>query len=341
MKNTDLELPGFLPLLQLIPKNSDNRYFYENGLSKLIPRLKLKVHSEIEDCFYLWDKFSPKKTVFDLWDFRYSWYEGYGYKPYFYTLYEGKKPLAILPLWFDSDKKRYEWFGSNWMEDNIFLTVDEHFIDLLFAVLPVPIHLNALQAQSVQHNLFSHNLQKDDPKNIKDLSPFKSIDEFLQSFDKKHRYNLRADFYQIQNLKPRIVDIETNNKNFIEKMIDMNIEQFKSDNPEDESDLVVPKRAQTYRNIVKNSGIYKTKFIQVLIQNHLAGIDFIIEYKNIYYPVKGGNDLHRFKGIGNFMIYYEFEDAINSGYSMIDCLQVDYGWKHRFFDQKPLYLFEK
>src|SRR5438477_13194566 len=98
MKNIDFEPPGFnqkISLLNLIPNISANRYFYANGLAKWIPRLTLKVHSELEDCYLLWEKFSPKQSIFDLWDFRFAWYEGYGYKPYFYTIYEGKKPLAV------------------------------------------------------------------------------------------------------------------------------------------------------------------------------------------------------------------------------------------------------
>lgn len=330
-----------IPLLQIIPKNFENRYFYANGLSKLIPRLTLKVHSEVEECFYLWDKFSTKKTLFDTWDFRFAWYEGYEYKLYFYTLYEGKNPMAVLPLWFNIKDKEFQWFGSNWMEDNTFFVEDEHFIDLLYAILPSPVELNALVKDGNFNNrLIKKELEEDDPKNIKELRNSKTIDDLLQTFEKKHRYNLRSDFLRIQNLNPKVIERKDKNMDLMQKLIEMNIEEF-SKNPDDESDLVIPERAETYRSMVKNAGVYETKFFEVYIQNRLAAIDFIILYKDIYYPIKGGNDLDRFKGIGNFLIYFEFEDAIRNGFSTVDCLQYDYGWKHRFFDQKPLLKLER
>ena len=71
-----------IPLPYFIPKTKKNHYFYKNGLSHIIPRLKVKVHSEIEECYELWEKFSTKKTLFDLWDLRYAWYKGYKCKPF-------------------------------------------------------------------------------------------------------------------------------------------------------------------------------------------------------------------------------------------------------------------
>lgn len=310
----------------------------------MIPRLTLKVHSNIEECYYLWEKFSQKNSLFDLWSFRYAWYLGYKHRPYFYTIYEGKKPLALLPLSWSYDernKRRFEWFGTDWMEDNTFFVKDPNFIDFLYAILPSPIHLNTVyDEKQLEGRLIYKDLKKDDPKYQKDISSFSSLEELLQTLEKKHRYNLKADFYRIKRMSPKVIITEGENLELINKLIVMNINQFKG-TPEDESDLVIPKRKATYRHIVKNSGIYKVKFIQIFIQNYLAAIDFIIEYKKRYYLIKSANDLSRFKGIGNFMLCQEFSDAIKGGFSLIDCLQYDYGWKHRYFEEKPLFLFEK
>lgn len=342
------EPPGLrktISLLQLLPQTSRNRYFYENGLAKFIPRLTLKVHSDLEECFLLWEKFSPKKSLFDLWDFRYAWYLGYKHKPYFYTVYEGKKPVALLPLCWSYDEKnrrRFEWFGTDWMEDNSFFAQDPHLIDFLYAVVPSPVHLNTIQdANELKGKLIYSHLKKDDPKYEKVISSFTTIEDFLQTLDKKHRYNLRADSHRIQSMNPRVVITESKDLDLLNKLISMNIQQFQGKSPKDDSDLMIPKRAETYRNIVKTSGIYTIKFIQVFIQNYLAAIDLIIQFKDRYYPIKSANDLNRFKGIGNFMLYLEFQDAIENKFSLVDCLQYDYGWKHRYFEEKPLFVFEK
>ena len=327
------------PLLKFIPKTKENRYFYENGLSHLIPRLKVKVHSRLEDCFELWEKFSPQNSVFDLWDFRLAWYQGYQYEPFFYTLYEGSVPLAVLPLWFDEEKKKYEWFGSYYMEDNTFFVKDEKFIDLLYKICPKPVNINAIDLSSLGGNhKFFGKLKPDDPKNIKNLKKFNNFDQLLHSLSKKNRHNLRSDYQKIIDLDPKITI--SDDKALFEKLVEMNIARFNDQPDEDKSDFLEPKRKQAFASIVKNTGKYKVKFIQVTVQDHLAAIDLIITYKDIYYSARGGNDVSRFKGIGNFMVYIEFEDAIKNNFSTVDCLQVDYNWKHRFFDQKPLFQWE-
>lgn len=337
----DVSTNSFLPLHHYIPKTQENHFFYKNGLSKIIPRLTVKVHSQIDECYELWEKFTCKKSLFDLWDFRKAWYEGYEYRPFFYTIYERQKPLAVLPLWYNGYRKKYQWFGSDWMEDNNFFVKDEKFIDVLFQIAPSPLLLNAIEVKNNwgQKNIFP-NLKTDDPKNLKDLTGILSIDELLSTFEKKDRYNLRSDYAQIEAMNPRVAITEGKDFEKMDMMIKMNIERFSKD-PEDESDFVDKERRRTYRQMLDNAGSYKAKFIEVYIQNHLAAIDFIVTYKDRYYTMKGSNDINRFSGIGNYMVYIEFEDALKEGFSTVDCLQMDNGWKHRYFDQKELFLLEK
>ena len=345
MKKINLEPPGAYvesPLNYLIPKIKSNNYFYANGHANLIERLKLKVHSEIETCNLLWDKFSKKDSLFDLWDFRYAWYEGYGYKPYFYTLYEGKTPIGFLPLCYNKENKRYEWFGTNWIEDCDFFVNDEKLIDLLLFIAPSPLHLNALKSKYIKNITRFGKVKDDDQKNEKNITGFSSMEDLMSSFKKKYRYNLKSSYSHIQSLNPKIIFTIGKSGNLIDKLIDMNIRQFDNGIPDDESDLVIPERAKTYRQMVNNSGkTYETKFIEIYIQDTLAAIDFMLIHKDTYYTIKGGNDLTKFRGIGNYIIYLEFEDALKNNMSKVNCLQVDYGWKHRYFDQIPLYVFEK
>ena len=330
MKKINLEPPGAYvesPLNFLIPKIKSNSYFYSNGHANLIERLRLKVHSEIETCHLLWEKFSKKNSLFDLWDFRYAWHEGYNYKPYFYTLYEGKKPIAFLP---------------NWTEDCDFYVNDEKLIDLLLFIAPSPLHLNAVKGKYLKIISRFGKIKDDDQKNEKDITAYSSINSIMSSFKKKYRYNLKNSYSHIQSLDPKIIYTEGKEGNLINKLIDMNIKQFDTGILEDESDLVIPERAKTYRQMVNNSGkTYITKFIEVYIQDTLAAIDFILVHKDKYYTIKGGNEIAKFGGIGNYIIYLEFEDALKKGMSKVNSLQVDYGWKHRYFDQTPLYVFEK
>ena len=345
MKKINLEPPGAFnesALSYLIPRNKSTNYFYKNGHAALIDRLRLKVHSDIQECEILWKKFSPNESIFDDWNFRLAWHEGYKYTPYFYTLYNGGESVGFLPLCYNKENKRYEWWGTNWMEDCDIYVKDQRIVDLLFFIAPSPLHLNAIKGKYLSQISRFGKVKEDDKKNEKDISNLSSIDELMDSYKKKYRHNLKHSCSYIKSLGSNVVFTSGNDGDLIEKLITLNIKQFDTGNPEDESDLALPERANTYRNMVKNSGkLYEAKFIQVFIQNTLAAIDFILVYKNNYYTIKGGNELKKFDGIGNYILYLEFDDAVKNNMSKVNSLQVDYGWKHRYFDQIPLYVFEK
>lgn len=328
-----------IPLPYLLPKISSNKIFYENGLSKIIDRLYVKVHSSLEECYVLWDTFSLKESLFDLWDFRYSWWEGYKCIPYFYTIYEGKIPLALLPLWFDVDAKRFEWFGSAWMEDNVFMVKDEYFINVLLKLIPKTMYLNSIDV--MPHKIIEDvAVRNDKDKYMSDLKMFSSMEEYLAILKKKHRYNLKRDYYRIKNFSPRI-EI-TDGKKYSEAFSDIVKLSLQRFNGEEKSDFRFKEYVNVGQAILKNSALYHCKLIKVLIRDYLAAVDLIVTYNNRYYMLIGGaNDVERFPGIGNFMVYSEFEDAIKNKYEVVDCLQMDYSWKHKYFTPKKLLEIEK
>ena len=328
------------PLLQLIPKTPQNKHLYQNGASKLIPRLTLKVHSEIEECFYLWEKFSPKKTLFDLWDFCYAWSEGLNSKLYFYTLYEGKKPLGVLPLSYYDGDKRFEWFGCEWLENHSFFVEDENIIDLLLTVAPSPLYLNSIAIQKDIEKLAQYGKLSNDPdeRNIKDISNFSSLDELLVTMKKKHRYNLKYDYKRLIKTGVKIEMIKTKDLTLFEEMTEMNKERFDG---VEKDESYVDKFKEAFRQIIKKANQYDFKYIKVSSPMKTASIDMVFTYNDIYYPATGSNNIVDFNGIGNFMTYIEFEDAINNRFKLVDILQEDHGWKHRYFDKIPLFVFEK
>lgn len=327
-------------MLQIIPKTPENKHLFRNGVSKLIPRLTLKVHSRLEECFYLWEKFSPKKTLFDLWDFRFAWSDGLKNKPYFYTLYEGKKPLGVLPLSYDNEDKRFEWFGCEWLENHKFFVEDKEIIDLLLTIAPSPLHLNSIAVYDEVHKLTKYGKVSDDPddRNVKDISEVSSLDQLLSTFKKKSRYNLKYDHRRLMSMGVKIEMSETKDLTNFEELLKMNMRRF---NGIDRDISWVEKFQEAFRLIIKNANKYTFKYIKVSSPTGTASIDMIITYRDTYYPFTGSNNVAQFNGIGNFMTYIEFEDAINSGFKLVDILQEDHGWKHRYFDQIPLYVFEK
>lgn len=323
------------PLLQAIPKIKENRRFFENGLSRLIPRLTVKVHSSIEECYELWSLFSPNKTIFHLWDFRFAWFHGYRYPPRFYTIYEGRKPKAVLPLWYSQEQKTYEWFGSDWPEDNLFFLSDKEYLPLLFKIAPRPLSLRAIRPEDIPHGM--HGLfVEDEPKYERALSEFSSLESLLASFSKKHRYHLKHEYARITELPLSIEWMTESDKQLsaLSHLKELSVQRFEGE--QKKSTFLSERRFSTFEHIIRNQRMYSILTVSVKVRNHFVVIDLIGIYKKNYYLLQGANDTFRFPGAGVFVTYLELEDAMKRGMEYVDALQDDNNWKHKYFLPKKM-----
>ncbi|MFN4212906.1 MAG: hypothetical protein ACK4FL_03015 [Microgenomates group bacterium] len=324
------------PLVSLFPKTSENFWFWRNGFSKFANQLKVKIHCHLDECQLLWEKFSSNNSLFNLWEFRLAWYQGFGYPPFFYTLYLGKKPVAVLPLWFNKKKARYEWFGGTWPEDNHFFVTDEKFIPLLLKIVPRPAYLNAIVNDNLSEEVLKQ-LNDDSPKYILNLNGKKSIEEILLILEKKHRHHLRYYYKRFSDLNPKVEILLGDQSWRLPKLKELSIIDFERKN---RSEYRKKERMITFENIYKNQGRYQILTFLVFIQNHLAVYDIAAVYKNTFYLLTGASDLARFPGISVFITYLEFEKALQMNVNLIDCMQEDYQWKHKYFFPQPMWKFE-
>lgn len=327
-----------IPIPAILPNNKSNHDLYSNGLSHLLDRLTLKVHSDIEECYNLWELFSPKKSLFDLWDFRYAWHTSHPCVPFFYTIYQDKTPLAVLPLCYNDFHNGYEWFGTDWMEDNTFWMVEDKYINLLLKVVPQPIELCAIESVP-KDALYENVFVADEEKYIQNIQSYSSIDDYLAGLTKKHRYNLRRDVKNIEQHNPKIEFVEGKDLDLFEKLVDLSLKRFSAmDEP---SDFTVPEKKQAFKNIIQNSGLYDVKFMKASVKDEIVAVDLILSYRNIYNPIRGGADSNNYPGLGSYMVYENFKDAIANKFAWLDCLQTDCGgYKKRLFNARSMMMFE-
>ena len=344
VNNNDVEPPeakfhpvGDIPLLTFIPKTKENRFFYENGLARFIGKIFVKTHHQIDECRLLWEKFSSNQSIFNLWEFRYAWYLGFNYQPFFYTLYLGKKPLAVLPLWFNHRENRYEWFGGTWPEDNHFFVEDEKFIPFLFKIAPRPILLNAIIPKKYKINGLFNFLKEDTPKYVLKIKEEKDVETLISQLKKKNRYKLRRFYHHYSSFFPRLVILEGDQSHLLPQLKALSIIDFERN---DVSEYRKIERMRTFEMIYKLQSRYKILSFLIYIQNHLAAFDILGIYKKNFYILTGASDLNRFPGISTFITYLEFQEAIKRKMVFIDCMQEDYNWKHKYFFPQPMLKFE-
>jgi len=348
----NLEKKGsfFMPQNELLPfyphyyenllTKKQQHYYNINNYSLLLKNLQIEVVSEINQCYKLWQKFSPKTTLFDTWDFRLAFWQGYYHKPYFLTLKNGLETYALLPLWFEKDKDKYFWFGSWWQEENKFLVKDPFFIPLLLAVCPSPVILNAISTKELPLWIKQTiRLKPDEPKYILRLNNIKSVDDFLATFKKKKRYNLKRDKRIIEKQNPKIV---FNNFHDYDTLVALSKERFAQKG--EETDWQDPRRVEAFRQVIKlgqKQNHYKVRMLTIIINDKIASVDLIALYNKCYYPVKCGYDVKTFPGIGNYVNLLEIDDALKLGMEKIDFLEIGYGWKDKWFEEIPLLQYTK
>lgn len=293
--------------------------------------------SNIEKCELLWQEFSPKRNLFETWEFRYAFYLGYKFSPHFLLLKRGSENLALLPLWFDEDRKIYTWFGSDWQEEVSFFAKDQNYIPILISLAPSPLYLNAISGKSIELIKVRVAFEDDESKYVLNLGSFRNHEDWLKTLKKNRRRDLRKDRNRILRQNPEII---INNFADFEKLIALSKKRFAKKG--EKTDWEDPKRIETFREVIKLGGkSYQPRMITIKIKGKVAGVDLVCLYNQTYFAIKCGYDVENFSGIGNFMNLFEIDDAISLGMKKIDFLQNNYQWKERWFEAVPLFMLRK
>ncbi|MEI6533109.1 MAG: GNAT family N-acetyltransferase [Candidatus Roizmanbacteria bacterium] len=296
--------------------------------------LEIKVHTDIEECKTLWNLFSPNNTIFDLWYLRNVFYEIYHIPPHFITAYKDNVPVGMLPLWFDKEMNRYEWYGCCWFEGNTFFVKDQRYVDILLRLAPRPIFLNAIRLDSSYDTMVSELIVDDEPENIQSLTQFQSMDDYLAQLTKKHRYNLKSSYESLCEYEPKVYFDTDSTIEHYNTLKDLNKQCFDGVN-KPKSLLLEEGVEELFFQISRKNEFYSSKFIIIEIHNKIVAIDLILQYKNQYYALIGGYD-RRYRDISNFLLYREITDAIVNKCALIDVMQADCGWKHKYVTQVPV-----
>lgn len=302
-----------------------------------------QIVTSLNECKKLWQKFSPNQTIYDIWEFRLAFYLAYQHQPHFIVLYHHQIPVGLIPLWFDIGKQHYDWFGSYWHEHNNFWVTDPKYLPLLLRSLPIPSVLRAInpsQIQQLNHQLPpSFILEPDEPTFSLKLNQINNHNNYLLTLKKKTRYNLKRDWQKITQLHPTVTYDRFDD---ILALIALNTQRFLDKG--EEPDCLDPRRAQAFKNLLilaLESQKYQIRMISIEIEHQLAVVDLIAIYQKTYYSLKGGSDLRKFPGIGNYINLLEIDDACNLGMKKIDFLQSPQGWKNAWFEPQQLWILKK
>jgi len=330
--------------IKLLDEEPFSDFLEKNGYLSLSRKLTLKVFSSPPEIQEIWQQWTRDSSVFDLWNVRKSFWGGYHFDPYFWTIIKQKgtreEVIGVLPLWFnankrlptdtaDCDSQKYVWFGSNWPEDNIFFVKDAELIPLLLTAAPKPLELACIKPLSDYNFLleFPGFANEEEKKYFLDLSKISTLDDYLAILKKKKRYNLRRDRKRILSLNPQII---INQSSHLEELFNLSIKRFREifpDEPDDQSAFEDFRRKNVFRNLLKNATDYQARLISTIVNGKIESVEFGLVYKKTYYALNSGADISRYSGIGVFSNLLVLEDALSLGCNKIDFLEGDNNWK--------------
>jgi hypothetical protein len=302
--------------------------------------ITIRIEQDLARCKELWEIFSPKRTLWDIWGVAICFFDYSIHSPYFVVIVKDGKDVGLLPLWHDSSLDRHLIFGGEYMEDTGFW-LDVSFWSMLFKVLPENTVLYTVEEKSVQRvcSLFPDLQKRFSPEEFHytlDLEKYDyQINTFLATFSRKHRKNFLYDITQFKK-KGYVIELSSGLCEF-EAFIEFNLNRFKEDS--DFTDASVVRSMKKFLLYLQEQEMLQT--ILISKNNTICGVEFAAIFKETYYILNGGyaKDI---PNIGKVLIMEHLENAQRLKMNKIDLLCGEGGWKDLWnFNKVQYYTFRK
>jgi uncharacterized protein YozE (UPF0346 family) len=289
--------------------------------------------TDIGGCRVLWEKFSPKSSVWDIWDIAYAFNKGYDAEPFFIVGSEKGIDKAILHLQAEGreENRFFDFFGGNYPERRKFYIKDTQMIPGFLAQAPEDTYLDyiddgykRLQAFAEDEAAFSLNLKKFDY----------SLASYLQTFNKKHRKNLNYDLRQLEKTDYRLV---WNAKSHLARLAGLNRMKFGEESNFEEQQFM--KSMQLMVDSAEKLNLLH--MLSIKISSKVEASQIALFHNKIYTVLTGGSN-PEIKNLGKLLIVEHIRRAAELKADTVDFMTAESGWKRLWkLDETMLYKFDK
>jgi len=292
--------------------------------------LKFDIVKEENKCRKLWNKFSPNKILWDLWDFRYCFHDT-DFSFHFIVGFENNEVAGLIPLVYDKIDEIYCYFGSDFPEQNKFFLKDKKLLSEFLVQCPKGTKIYYIDKNENEYYNFNFK-EKRYFLNFKKYD--KSIENYLKTFTKKHRKNLR---YDLKKLEEKGYKIKVNETGDFEKLAEFNKKKFGEESDySDESFVGGMKRLV---ETAQKMEILHMMSIQLNGKTEAVGVGVI--YNKVYYVIGSGRNIE-IKNLGKLLIFEQIKSALGQNCDEVDFLSTESGWKELWnFDSEQMYEFLK
>lgn len=297
---------------------------------------------DLETAEKLWRSLSPRKTIFDEWDFRYCFYKYDPHPILFLAAYESagsdasEKLVGLMPLQLHP-KHGYEFFDEyNCEENRPFIKPGyEKIIPDLYAAIPGKTKIYDISGEDE----FTTKLEIEDYSYYLPLEGLNDFNDFLNArLSSKRRKSLLKEINEAAsyNFAIEIFPGAPDEKSLsaLEKLFSFNTGNFGK-----ESYLLEEEQAP-WRDLLKLD--FNWRLIVLKAEGEIQGVALSVLYNNDWHYLITGVNFKNYSGLGKLMVKVGIEAAIKSGAKVFDAGLGDCGWKHLWhFDKLPQYIFSK
>lgn len=273
----------------------------------------------MEECRRLWEKFSPRETIYDEWDWRYGFYKFHRYRLKFIVGMDAGQEIGVLPLQYEPKEGLWEFFGGPSMENNsVWLKGGyEKYARDFYKFAGEPVWLDYL----VGRDEYTRSLPIDDGGYSLSLSGFSGAEDFIErGLQGRLRKHVRSAYKDILDRKPEII---YNRWGDMEKLFCLNKQVFGA-----ESSFYDEHEEDVYRDLIKLP--YKWLLFSVDFAGETRAVSLGVIHKKCYYFIAVGYRRDEIKQLNQFLNLQNIDEAKKMGAEKIDFGYHDCGWKARW-----------
>lgn len=272
----------------------------------------------MSECEKLWKKFSPNRNFWDLWEARKCFIVEGNNELHFIVGYRQGKPVGILPLCFNEEKNHYAWIGNDFPEHNKISIKNKHDIKYFLEYAPKTLCLDFID--KTEKDFFPFMEAR--PYYFLNLTKIKNIEEYLKTFSRKHRNNLRHDLRQLEQDGYRAEITHYDDGTLLNVIEKYNIKRFG-----EKSSFMEKGYKKSLYNLIQFTQNKKIlHIICVTKNNQIAGVDLAVLYKKRYIVLMGSSD-PEISNVGKLFNYKHIEYAFQLKAGILDFTTGGDGWK--------------
>jgi hypothetical protein len=291
--------------------------------------LKFKIIEDEKECRELWEQFSGKKILWDLWDFRFCFHKKNS-EFNFILGFDGKEKEGIIPLVYDNDYNTYTYFGDTFPEKNKFFLKNKNNLRLYLKNFPKPTQVYYIDSEEARHCDFKLG----DKRYFLNLEKYgDDFENYIGSFTKKHRKNLR---YDLNKLKEKNYIIEKNDIKDFDRLVELNKERFGKDSDYNDKNFV--SSIKQLMDIANRKNVLD--MVSIKINSNTEAISLGAFFNGIYYVLGVGRN-PGIKNLGKLLITEQIKNAISHNCNEVDFMSTEANWKELWnLDSEQMYEFE-